>query len=84
MNNVSTKRRRATFTVPADTLDRFARFVPERQRSRIVSDLMAAEAERREALLIAACEGANQDVGVRQVEVEFQAVATEIAEEWRG
>ena len=53
--------RKMTFSVPEPLAVQFLRKVASRERSRFVSEALAARLEERDAALIRACEIANQD-----------------------
>ncbi len=72
-----------TFTLPEELASRFVRRVPARDRSRYVADALAEKLAQREKRLIQACEIANNDPGVREIEEEFDALQDEIAEPWK-
>lgn len=74
MNNMRKKKTRQTFTVPEDIFQRFAAVVPSRTRSTIVSQLLEEEAKRREMTLAAACDAANADAGLTDLETDFQSL----------
>jgi hypothetical protein len=74
--------RKMTFTLPDDLASSFARRVPARERSRYVADAIAEKLAERERRLIRACEIANQDPGLREIEQEFDALTDGIAEPW--
>ncbi|MBI4534301.1 MAG: hypothetical protein HY711_10195 [Candidatus Melainabacteria bacterium] len=74
------KKIRLTFTVPEDIFQRFATVVPSRTRSAIVSTLLEEEAKRREMTLAAACDAANADAGLAELEADFQALENTVSE----
>ncbi len=74
--------RKMTFTLPEDLAVDFTRRVPARERSRYVADAIAEKLAEREKRLIRACEIANQDAGLREIETEFDALTDEIPEPW--
>lgn len=80
MNDMSMKKTRQTFTVPEDIFQRFAAVVPSRTRSAIVSQLLEEEARRREMTLAAACDAANADAGLTELEADFQALEDTVTE----
>ncbi len=80
MNNISMKKTRQTFTVPEDIFQRFAAVVPSRTRSAIVSQLLEEEAKRREMTLAAACDAANADAGLTDLETDFQSLENTVIE----
>ena len=75
--------RKVTFSVPEQLAMPFLRKVPSRNRSRFVSEALAARLEEREAALIHACEIANQDMDVAEIEKELDGLGDEMAEPWR-
>jgi hypothetical protein len=48
-----------------------------------VSEALAARLEARDAELIRACEIANQDLDVAEIETEFDGIRDEMAEPWK-
>jgi hypothetical protein len=48
-----------------------------------VSEALAARLRERDAALIRACEIANQDEDVTEIEKEFDGLADEMAEVWK-
>jgi len=75
--------RKMTFSVPEPLAVQFLRRVPSRDRSRFVSEALAARLQERDAALIRACEIANQDVDVAEIEREFDGIHDHIAEPWK-
>jgi len=71
-----------TFTLPEDLASSFTRRVPARDRSRYVADAIARQLAEREKRLILACEIANQDPELREIEQEFDALADGLPEPW--
>ena len=71
-----------TFTLPDDLASRFLRAVPSRDRSRYVTEAIAAKLQEREARLIRVGEAANSAPDVRMIEEEWDALSEEIAEPW--
>jgi hypothetical protein len=63
--------RKMTFSVPEPLAVQFLRRVASRDRSRFVSEALAARLEERNVELIRACEIANQDVDAAEIEREF-------------
>ena len=57
--------------------------VASRDRSRFVSEALAAQLEEREAALIRACEIANRDMDVAGIEKELDGLGDEMAEPWK-
>jgi hypothetical protein len=74
--------RKMTFTLPDDLASSFTRRVPARDRSRYVADAIAEKLAEREKRLILACEIANQDPEVREIEREFDALTDAMPEPW--
>jgi hypothetical protein len=74
--------RKMTFTLPGDLASSFVRRVPARDRSRYVADAIAEKLAEREKRLIQACEIANQDPEVREIEREFDALTDAMPESW--
>ena len=74
--------RKMTFTLPDDLAEQFLKCVRSRDRSRYVSEAIAAKLRAREEQLIRACEIANRDPDVLAVEREWDALPDEIAEAW--
>ncbi len=75
--------RKMTFSVPEPLAVRFLRRVASRDRSRFVSEALAARLEERDVALIRACEIANQDLDVAEIEREFDGIGDEMAEPWK-
>jgi hypothetical protein len=84
MESTLTEEAQATFTVPRQTLERFLSAVPENRLGEVVAEMMRAEADRREAALIAACETVNADPEMAALEADFQALPDTMDEPWRG
>src|SRR5438874_3834001 len=63
--------RKMTFSVPEPLAAQLLRRVASRDRSRFVSEALAARLEERDLALIRACEVANQDADVAEIEKEF-------------
>ena len=74
--------RKMTFTLPDDLATSFTRRVPARERSRYVADAIAEKLAEREKRLIRACEIANEDPEIREIEEELDALTDEIVEPW--
>jgi hypothetical protein len=74
--------RKMTFTLPSDLASTFTKRVPARERSRYVADAIAERLAEREKRLIRACEIANQDPELREIEKEFDALTDELSEPW--
>jgi ubiquinone biosynthesis protein UbiJ len=71
-----------TFTLPDTLASSFARRVPARERSRYVAEAIAEKLAEREKRLIQACEIANHDSEVREIEREFDALSDAMQEPW--
>jgi hypothetical protein len=74
--------RKMTFTLPGELASSFTRRVPARERSRYVADAIAEKLAEREKRLILACDIANQDPEVREIELEFDALTDAMPEPW--
>jgi hypothetical protein len=75
--------RKMTFSVPEPVALQLLRRVAPRDRSRFVSEAVAARLEERDAALIRACEIVNQDLEVAEIEKEFDGIVDEMAEPWK-
>ena len=75
--------RKMTFSVPEPLAAQLLLKVASRDRSRFVSEALAARLEEREAALIRACEMANQDADVAEIEKAFDGLGDEMAEPWK-
>jgi len=75
--------RKMTFSLPEQLAMQFLSRVPSRDRSRFVSEALAARLEERDVALIRACEIANQDMEVAEIEKELDGLGDEMAEPWR-
>jgi hypothetical protein len=71
-----------TFTLPEEVVAQLIRRIPARDRSRYVTQAIAARLREREERLIQACETANADREVQAIESEWEALRDEIAEPW--
>ena len=77
--------RKLTFTIPSDLASEFLKRVPAQDRSRYVADALAAKLRERDRRLIRACEVANADPDVLQIEQDFDGLADDLdqlAEAW--
>ncbi len=74
--------RKMTFSLPDELAASFTRRVPARDRSRYVADAIAEKLAEREKRLILACEIANQDPEVREIEQEFDALTDAMPQPW--
>ena len=75
--------RKMTFSVPESLAVQLLRRVASRDRSRFVSEAVAARLEERDAALVRACEIANQDLDVAEIERDFDGIGDEMAEPWK-
>ena len=73
-----------TFSLPDDVASSFTRRVPARDRSRYVAEAIAEKLAEREQRLIRACEIANQDSQVREIERDFNAISDAMPEPWEN
>lgn len=74
--------RKMTFVLPQDLAAQLIRRVPSQERSRYVAQALAARLAGREEELIRACEIANRDSEVGEIERELDSLTDEIAEPW--
>jgi len=74
--------RKMTFTLPDALASSFAKRVPARDRSRYVAEALAEKLAERDKRLIRACEIANQDSDVREIEREFDSLGDAVPEPW--
>lgn len=74
--------RKMTFSVPEPLAGQFLRRVASRDRSRFVSEALAARLAERDLDLIRACEIANQDDDVIELEKELDRIPDEMTEPW--
>ena len=74
--------RKMTFSVPEPLAAQLLRRVASRDRSRFVSEALAARLAERDAALIHACEIANQDMDVAEIEKELDGLGDQMAERW--
>lgn len=75
--------RKMTFSVPEPVAVELLRRVASRDRSRFVSEAVAARLGERDIALIRACEIANRDPDVAEIEKEFDAIGDQMAEPWK-
>jgi metal-responsive CopG/Arc/MetJ family transcriptional regulator len=75
--------RKMTFSVPEPLAVQLLRRVASRDRSRFVSEALAARLKERDDELIRACEIANRDLDVAEIEEEFDGIRDGIAEPWK-
>ena len=75
--------RKMTFSVPEPLDVQLLRTVASRDRSRFVSEALAARLEERDVALIRACEIANQDLDVAELERDFDGIDDAMAEPWK-
>jgi hypothetical protein len=75
--------RKMPFSVPEPLAVQFLRRVPSRDRSRFMSEALAARLRERDFELGRACETANQNLDVAEIENAFDGIRDEIAEPWK-
>jgi hypothetical protein len=75
--------RKMTFSVPEPLAVQLLRRVASRDRSRFVSEAVAARLDACDVALIRACEIANRDLDVAAIEREFDGIGDEMAEPWK-
>ena len=75
--------KKMTFSIPESLAAQLLRRVASRDRSRFASEALAARLQERDAALIRACEIANQDLDVAEIEKEFDGIGDEMAEPWK-
>ena len=75
--------RKVTFSVPEPLAAQFLCRVASQDRSRFVSEALAARFQACDVALIHACEIANQDLDVAEIEKEFDGIRDEMAEPWK-
>jgi len=66
--------RKMTFTLPESLATRLAKRIPSRNRSRYVSDAIAARLNDRERQLAKSCEAANANADVARIERDMDAL----------
>lgn len=74
--------RKLTFSLPETLANQFLRRVGSRDRSRFVSEALAARLAERDLLLIRSCEIANGDPEVNKIVNEFDGIRDEMTEPW--
>lgn len=76
--------RKVTFTIPEEIAAQLFRRVPARNRSRYVTEAIAAKLGEREERMIQACEAANRAPDVLAIEQEWEELdkADRIEEPW--
>jgi hypothetical protein len=72
-----------TFSLPEAVAAQFLRQVPSRERSRFVSEALSVRLAERDRMLIAACDAANADPDVAELQKDFDIFDDEMAERWR-
>ncbi|MCX6590921.1 MAG: hypothetical protein NTZ56_05295 [Acidobacteria bacterium] len=75
--------RKMTFSVSEAVAVQFLACVPSRERSRFVSEALVARLSERDADLIRACDVANQELDVLEIEQEFDRLPDAAAEPWK-
>lgn len=74
--------RKMTFSLPEPLARELVRSVPARNRSRYVSEALAARLQAQDKALARACDAANASDDIRALEKEFDAISGDIAEPW--
>jgi hypothetical protein len=74
--------RKMTFNLPESVAVNLSRRVPARDRSRYVAEAIAEKLAEREKRLIKACEIANEDPDLREIEREFDNLPDAMPEPW--
>ena len=74
--------RKMTFSVPEPLAAQLVLRVSSRDRSRFVSEALAARLQERELALARACEIANEDLDVTAIERDFDMIVDQMAEPW--
>lgn len=69
--------------MPEPLAAQFLSRVPSRDRSRFISEALAARLRERDLELVRACETANQDLEVAEIEKDFDGIRDEMAEPWK-
>lgn len=72
-----------TFSVPEPIAVKLLTRVGVRDRSRFVSEALAARLEAQDLALIRSCEAANQELDVAEIEREFDGLGDAVAEPWK-
>ena len=72
--------RKMTFTIPETLAGQLLKRVPARDRSRYVTEAIAAKLQQREEQLIRACEIANSDADLLAIERDWEALPDKIVE----
>ena len=72
--------RKLTFSLPETLANQLLRRVGSRDRSRFVSEAVAARLAERDLLLIRSCEMANGDLDVNEIVREFDGIPDTMAE----
>ena len=71
-----------TFSLPDKLASDFVRRVPARERSRYLAEALAEKLGERDRKLLQACEVANRDGDVLEIERDFDALTDPICEPW--
>jgi hypothetical protein len=66
--------RKMTFTIPVDLAAQFLRRIPARDRSRYITEAIAAKLRERDEQMIRACEVANRSAEVLAIEQDWDAI----------
>lgn len=75
--------RKMTFSVPEPLAAQFLRRISSRDRSKFVSEALAARLQQQDMELVRACEAANRDPDLEEIERDFDAIRDEMAEPWK-
>jgi hypothetical protein len=67
-----------------DLADQFTKKVPSRDRSRFLAQALGEKLAQRENRLARACQIANSNSEVQEIEKEFDSIPGEISESWTG
>jgi hypothetical protein len=73
-----------TLSVPESLAVQFLNRVGSRDRSRFISEAPAARLRERDLELARACETANQEPDVAEIEKDFDEIRDEMAEPWKA
>jgi len=69
-----------TFTFPEPLANELLKSVPSRDRSRYVAEALIAKLRQRNDLLASACDEANRNEDVLEIEKDFDLISADIAE----
>ena len=71
-----------TFSVPVPLASRFLRQVRPRDRSKFLAEALGQRLDEDEKRIIEACLNANDDLHIKEVESEFDAMRDPVEEPW--